>query len=285
MTWLFLLASAVLAGVGVAGVLAPLVRSGRPVERGPDPLEEERRRLMRSLHELEEERLGDELPATAYRELRDETEFRAVAVLRALEAQHGAGAAGRPERIGPTAPRDRRPGRTALTVLVGAAVLAATVPLLAGAIRDRDPGQPITGGALASDTLAFFQQRVRDHPRDLAARLDLARRFMSAGDVRSAVEQYLTALQLDPRNPEARANLGFLLYQAGQPGDGLKQVEEALDVEPGYPEGLYFKGVILLRGLDRPGEAAEALRAYLEAAPFGSRRAEVERLLGEAERG
>lgn len=284
MTWLFLLASAVLAGVAVAGVLAPLVRSGRPAERGPDPLEEERRRLMRSLHELEEERLGGELPATAYRELRDETEFRAVAVLRALEAQDGAGA-GRPERIGPTAPRDRRPGRTALTVLVGAAVLAATVPLLAGAIRDRDPGQPITGGSLAGDPLAFFQQRVRDHPRDMAARLDLARRLMSAGDVRSAVEQYLTALQLDPRNPEARANLGFLLYKAGQPEDGLEQVEEALDVEPGYPEGLYFKGVILLRGLDRPGEATDALRAYLEAAPFGSRRAEVERLLEETERG
>lgn len=284
MTWLLLLASAVLAGVAVAGVLAPLVRSGRPVERGPDPLEEERRRLMRSLRELEEERLGDELPATAYRELRDETESRAVAVLRAQEALDGAGA-GRPGRIGPIEPRDRQPGRTALTVLVGAAVLAATVPLLAGAIRDRDPGQPITGGSLAGDPLAFFQQRVRDHPRDLAARLDLARGLMSAGDVRSAVEQYLTALQLDPRNPEARANLGFLLYQAGQPEEGLEQVEEALDVEPSYPEGLYFKGVILLRGLDRPGEAAEALRAYLEAAPFGSRRAEVERLLEETEPG
>jgi tetratricopeptide (TPR) repeat protein len=283
MTLLVLLASAVLAAVAAAGVLAPFVRSGRAMQRVPDPLEEERRRLMRSLRELEEERLGNELPADAYRELRAETESRAVAVLRALEARDNVGAQ-RSESIASPTPRQRRPGRTALTVLVGAAVVAVTVPVLAGAIRDRGAGQPITGGSVAGNPLAFFQQRVRDHPRDLAARLDLAREYMGAGDVRAAVEQYLTALQLDPRSPEARANLGFLLYLAGQPEDGLEQVEEALEVEPDYPEGLYFKGVILLRGLDRPGEAAVVLRDYLEAAPFGSRRAEVEDLLEEAER-
>jgi tetratricopeptide (TPR) repeat protein len=284
MTLFVLLASAVLAAVAAAGVLAPFVRSARPIEPGRDPLEEERRRLMRSLSELEEERLRDELPAEEYDALRVETESRAVAVLRALEARDGAGA-DTTASLRSTAPRDRRPGRTAATVLVGAAVIAVTVPLLAGAIRDRGAGQPFTGVPVSSDPLAFFQQRVRDHPSDLAARLDLAREYMGVGDLRSAVEQYLTALQLDPKNPEARANLGFLLYQAGQPEDGLEQVEEALEVEPDYPEGLYFKGVILLRGLDRPGEAVAALEAYLEAAPFGSRRAEVEELLEEAKRG
>jgi tetratricopeptide (TPR) repeat protein len=280
MSWIVLLASAVLAAVAAAGVLGPLVGKGRALDPGPDPLEEEGSRLVRSLHDLDEERLGEELPAAAYRELRAETEARAVAVLRALEARDGAGV----EEDTGTAPtsRESRPGRAAAAILVVAAVLAGTVPLLAGALRDRAPGQSITGPSLEGDPVAFFEQRVRDHPRDLAARLDLAQRYMDAGDARSAVEQYLTALQLDPRNPEARANLGYLLYLAGEPEDGLAQVEEALEEEPGYPEGLYFKGVILLRGLDRPDQAATALRAYLEVAPFGSRRAEAQNLLEEA---
>jgi tetratricopeptide (TPR) repeat protein len=283
MSWLVLLASAVLAAVAAAGVLSPLAGRGRAPDPEPDPLEEERRRLLRSLHDLDEERRGGDLPVTVYQELRAETEARAVAVLRALEARAGATA----DQDGPVAapPRESRPGRTAAPVLVIAAVLAGTVPLLAGALRDRPPGQSITGASLEGDPVAFFEQRVRDHPDDLAARLDLARSYMSAGDVRSAVEQYLTALQLDPRNPEARANLGYLLYLAGEPEDGLEQVEDALEVEPGYPEGLYFKGVILLRGLDRPAEAATALRAYLDVAPFGSRRAEAHDLLEEAIRG
>jgi tetratricopeptide (TPR) repeat protein len=283
MTGLILAASAALAAVAAAGVLGPFVGKRRALVGGGDPLEDEGSRLLRSLRDLDEERLSDDLPVAAYRELRAETEARAVAVLRALEARDGASVE---EDAAPreTPRRDSRPARTATVALVLAAVLATTVPLLAGALRDRVPGQAITGGSLPGDALAFFEQRVRDHPRDLAARLDLARRFMAAGDVRSAVEQYLTTLQLDPRNPEARANLGFLLYQAGQPEEGLDQVEDALEVEPGYPEALYFKGVILLRGLDRPGQAAVVLRAYLEAAPFGSRRAEVQALLEEAGR-
>jgi tetratricopeptide (TPR) repeat protein len=284
MSWLILLASAGLAAVAAAGVLGPLVGRGRILVGNPDALEEEGSRLLHSLRDLDDERLADELPVAAYRELRAETEVRAVAVLRALEARDGAKLEEDPT-IPATPRRKSRPARTATVVLVVAAVLATTVPLLAGALRDRVPGQAITGGSLQGDSLAFFEQRARDHPRDLAARLDLARRYRQIGDVRSAVEQYLTALQLDPRNPEARANLGFLLYQAGQPEDGLEQVEDALEEEPGYPEGLYFKGVILLRGLDRPDQAAAALRAYLEAAPFGSRRAEVDALLEEAVRG
>jgi hypothetical protein len=46
---------------------------------------------------------------------------------------------------------------------------------------------------------------------------------------------------------------------------------------------LYFKGVILLRGLHRPSEAAGALRGYLEAAPFGSHRDQARDLLEQAD--
>jgi cytochrome c-type biogenesis protein CcmH/NrfG len=182
--------------------------------------------------------------------------------------------------------RQGRLGRSAALILVSAIVIAALVPLLAQAARERAPGQPITGGVGTTDPddLAFFEERVREHPDDVAARLDLGRRYMDRGDVRSAIRQYVAALELDPDNPEARATLGFLLYLAGEPQEGLASVEEALATDPAYPEGLYFMGVILLHGLDRPEEAATAFRAYLEAAPFGAHRQQVDRLLEEAER-
>jgi tetratricopeptide (TPR) repeat protein len=294
--WVVLLAAAVLAGVAAGGVLRPFGSSRRIVlERLADPLEDERASLLRTLRELDEERALGELPEAAHRALRAETEARAVTVLRALEARDGAGELASGVRA--IRSRDAGDGARAMTasprrralpaVLVGVALLGLTIPLLARAVTNRTAGEPITGfGQGASGTanqLVPFEQRVAEHPRDLAARLDLAERYMDAGNTSGAVAQYLVALQIDPRNAEAQAKLGFLLYQSGKVEEGLRAVNGALAVDPTYPEALYFKGVILLRGLDRPAEAAEAFRAYLRAAPFGSRRGEVQQLLDEAE--
>lgn len=227
MTWVVLLASAVLAAVAAAGVLRPFVGPAPPrVDPVEDPIE---------------------VPQ------------------------------GGPDRRG-----------TMVVILVAAALVAGTVPLLAGAVADRAPGGSITGGTStnsAGGPLSFFERRVSENPGDLAARLDLAQRYLEAGEVRRATDQYLAALELDPANAEARAGLGYVLYLSGKPEEGLHWVEEALEVVPDYPEALYFKGVILLRGLNLPAEAAEALRAYLEAAPFGGHRSEVEQLLAEADGG
>jgi tetratricopeptide (TPR) repeat protein len=296
--WFVLLAAAVLAGVAAGGILRPF-GSGRTVvmERLADPLEDERAGLLRTLRELEDERARGELTEATYRSLRGETERRAVAVLRALEAREGAG-----ELIsGVRALRDASsedgvvkraaaaPSRRNVlpAVLIGVAVLGLSVPLLARALSNRTSGEPITGFTQggSADSLALFERRVADHPRDLAAHLDLAERYLATGKTAAAAAQYLVALQIDPRNAEAQARLGFLLYQGGKAEEGLRAVDTALAVDPSYPEALYYKGVILLRALGRPADAAEAFRAYLAAAPFGARRTEVQQLLNEASSG
>jgi tetratricopeptide (TPR) repeat protein len=295
MTWVVLLAAAALAGVAAAGVLRPFGR-GRTValERLADPLEDERAGLLRALRDLEEERATGELEEHSYRALRLETETRAVAVLRALEARDGAGqlSAGLKTLRAPAdgngpAAAVRPRTRFALLATVGLAGLAVALlaVLLAAALRTRGPDQPITGGGGISNqsALAFFQERVADHPRDVAARLDLAEQYLDSGNVQGAIAQYLAALSIEPRNPEAHAELGFLIYRSGKPEDALRTVEQALDVQPNYPQALYYKGVILLRGLNRPADAAPAFRAYLAAAPYGALRAEVQDLLKEAE--
>jgi tetratricopeptide (TPR) repeat protein len=296
MTWVILIASAVLAGVAVAGVLRPF---GGPrqetLEKLADPMEDERLSLLRSLKDLDDEKAVGALGEDDYRALRTETEARAISVLRAIEARDGAGrlapelrairskAAGNGKRSPEPRPSRRR---TILAILAGGLVVAVAVPLLLSALKPRSAGAPITGGIpTGSDPsgLAFFEQRVADHPQDVAARLDLAQRYFEAGDVKDAVNQYLEALKLDPKSAEAHAYLGYVLYLAGKADEGLQNVDQALQVDPTYPEALYFEGLILLKGLNRPTDAATAFQAYLDAAPFGSRREEVEQLLKEAQ--
>lgn len=298
MTLVVLVAAAVLAGVAAAGVLWPFGRNRHlTLERLADPLEDERVSLLRSLRELDAERAAGALAEEDYLELRGETRARAVAVLRALEAREGTGelAVGLRELRSPGASNGqaaRRAGRRsvrALPALVAGLVLVGViVPLLISAMGDRTSGDPFTGGVQMPDppgdptSVPFREQRVQDHPQDIAARLDLAQAYQESGNVDAAVGQYLAALAIDPDSAEAHAQLGFLVYQAGRPEEGLVEVERALAVEPDYPEALYFKGVILLNGLRRPAEAAEPFRAYLENSPFGARRAEVEDLLERA---
>jgi tetratricopeptide (TPR) repeat protein len=295
-TWVVLLAAAALAGVAAGGVVRPFGR-GRALtlERLTDPLEDERAGLLRALRDLDDERATGGLEEAAYRALRGETEARAVAVLRALEARDGAGTLGAelrslkpPATSGNGADAGARPSPRKLLAMAGVAGLAVAIiaVLLAGALRTRAPGQPITGGVgngTSISALAFFQKRVSDHPRDLAARLDLAVQYLGSGDVQGAIAQYLVALQIDPTNPEAHAELGFLIYRAGKAEDGLRTVQQALNVKPDYAQALYYKGVILLRGLNRPTDARDAFRSYLRAAPYGALRSEVEALLKEAE--
>ncbi len=219
--------------------------------------------------------------------LRKDAEARAVAVLRAIDARDEVSelAVGLRElrRAGRGVPGAEAPtGRRSPLLpglLVGAAVLAVAVPVLAHALAPREGGQPLTGSLPAARSVDFYERRVRDHPRDAAARLDLAARYLAAGDDAAASDQYLAVLRLDPANAEAEASLGYLLYRAGRPQEAMRAERRALRTDPAYPEALYYEGVILFRGLHRPDRAAAPLEAYMSAAPFGSHRADVRDML------
>ena len=298
MTGVVISVCVLLAAVAAVGVLRPFGRRVQPLDPLPDAVEEERRSALRALRDLERDRESGSIEEEEYASLRAETEARAVATLRSVNAR-GAASAVKPRSPAQppwsgngsgSAPRRRR---LLPTVLVGGLVVAAVVSVLLSTARTRTPGQPFTGGIPGSTTDAgsttaaveFFEQRVRQYPRDLAARLDLAERYLQSGRIRPAIDQYLAALQIDPGNTEARATLGFVVFRAGRTEQGLRIVNQALATDPAYPEALFYKGVILLQGMRRPGPAADAFNAYLRAAPFGARRAEARRLLTQAQGG
>jgi cytochrome c-type biogenesis protein CcmH/NrfG len=298
---LTLLGAVGLTAIAAVAVLWPYHRgSAAALQRLVDPLEDERRRALRQLRDLDEDRAADKLDETGYRKARAEAEAGAVAVLRALEAREGTGelAAGlrevrRPAPAGASgAPGGQRPGRRRLrragAALAGLAVAGAVVALLPGAVGDRGTGQTITGQAAApggtapgpgAAPLASLEQRAREHPGDVAARLALAEGYLDAERLREATLEYLGVLRLQPGNVEAKTRLGLLLFRAGLPEPGLRSVEQALATDPGYPEALYARGIILFMGMGQPKAAVPSLRAYLRAAPFGAHRDLVEQLL------
>lgn len=277
MTALLVLGSLLLAAVAGVGVLRPFLRPESWATEPPsDPLQDEQRSLLQALRDLDEDRAAGRLPEHAYRTLRAETEARAVGVLEALERRDGHGdlAAGLRE----LRPRPSVPGAPGRRILVAVATLAAVAvvvaPLLGSALRGREPGAPVTGD-VGGEPVSFFEQRVRDHPEDLAARLDLAEAYLARDDIQAAARQYGAALDIDPNNLEARVQVAGLLFRLGDTSGARSHVKAALDIDPRYPQALYLLGVILQDGLGKTEKAEEAFRAYLDAAPYGSYRDEV----------
>jgi tetratricopeptide (TPR) repeat protein len=168
----------------------------------------------------------------------------------------------------------------AVAVLIGGTVVAVLVASLA---RDAEPQAPAAApNATSQDPLTFFEQRVKDHPDDLAARLDLAHRYLDAGMTEKALSEYAVALDMDPDDAEALAHVGLIFFQAERYDDALRYVDHALKTDPRYPEALFIRGVILLRGLHRPQDAITAFETYLDAAPFGVERETAKNLIAEA---
>jgi cytochrome c-type biogenesis protein CcmH/NrfG len=297
---LTLLAAVGLTAIAAVAVLWPYQRgSAAALQRLADPLEDERRRALRQLRDLDEDRGAGKLDEAGYRDARAEAEARAVAVLRALEAREGTGElAGSLREVRRPAPSGatRRPGgrlpgrrwpRRAVAALVGVVVVAGAAALLDGAVGDRGTGQLTTGQAATGDapgspgaaSLEALERRVREHPGDVAAHLTLAERYLDAGRLKEATLGYLGALKLDPGNVEANTQFGLLLFRSGLPEPGLRSVEQALAADPRYPEALYAKGLILFMGLRQPKAAVPSLRTYLQVAPFGEHRDLAEQLL------
>ena len=281
-----------LALIAGAGVISGFMReSPAPIEPLVDPLEDRRAALLGSLADLEDTHAQGALDEAEYLRLRERTESRMARVLRAIDRRDAppragggtstavAEAGGHATMPVPGAePRAVPPW--AVAVLIGGTVVAVLVASLA---RDAEP-QVLAAGpkAAAQDPLTFFERRVKDHPDDLAARLDLAHRYLDAGMAEKALSEYAVALDLDPDDAEALAHVGLILFQTERYDQALQYVDHALRTDPRYPEALFIRGVILLRGLHRPRDAITALEAYLDAAPFGVERQAARDLIAQA---
>ncbi|MGH8975854.1 MAG: tetratricopeptide repeat protein [Acidimicrobiia bacterium] len=260
-------------------------------------LESERDFLLRSIDDLEAERAAGNLEDDRYRSLRDDYTTRAAAVLRSIEE----GADARPA---PPALSWRRRLLTAIGIVAFAGVAAV---LLAGALGQRLPGGSATGNA-QSDRRQALEAQVRQHPDSAPAHLAYARYLLDAGEVAGAVAEFDTAARLDPGNPEPAAYGGWLVFlaarsesgdpQAAKPPSGdvkdtgdvaseltaaaLRRLDQAVAADPDYPDAHFFRGMVLLRGVNDPAGAATEFERYLALVPEGPQSEQVRQLLDAA---
>jgi hypothetical protein len=292
-----------LSAVAVAGVAAGFRRRDPVLIEGPtDPLEDRRLTLLRSLADLEESWRSGALDETEYVRLRRETEGGIARLLRAIDARSIAAQWSAITRDGRRASFRAAVGDTAASggdvvpvpasgrvpPWVVAVLLVGTVGsvVVTGLLRNAEPEVSPTAPSVAGDDpYAFFEDRVERQPNDVAARLDLAHRYLDAGRIEESLAEYAVVLELDPDDAEANAHVGMILYLSDRPESALESVDRALEAAPDYPEALFFRGVIQLCGLDRPNASIASFERYLEAAPFGAERETVQDLIADAEEG
>jgi hypothetical protein len=180
--------------------------------------------------------------------------------------------------VAPTRTTSGAPARAAAAVATPSAPASAPASARADAPTSAQaPPNQLTDEQLAAISTALT--RVRAKPRDVAAHLDLARAYAGADQAQLSTVEYLAVLRLDKANPEANSALALVALAAGKPTEGKRLVDAVLAAHPRYPDALYTRGLIYLMGLHRAAPGVRDLRAYLEAAPYGSHRPAVETLL------
>ena len=127
------------------------------------------------------------------------------------------------------------------------------------------------GNALARsgrlpEALDQYETALKLDPQDAVLQYDFGNALLQARRVPEAIAHYRSALWLRPEYPEAHGNLGVALLTGGQVPEAIAQLEIALQEEPASPDVHYNLASALLRS----GRAAEAIphyRAVLRRAP------------------
>jgi hypothetical protein len=222
--------------------------SGRQLDRLAE-LEEERRYLLRSLKDLESERVAGDVDDVDYETLKNGYTVRAASVLRQIE--HGQSA------LAPKAQRNWK-----RTIVVSLAVLAFAVAVgaaLASAFGERGASDEITGFSPADDARTTLAN---------------ARAALGGGDFARAQALFISAdqdeISRDNDNAEARTYVGWTTallanqtaINSDEPIDqrqldiSLLALKQSISIDPTFADPYCFVAIIEFNFLD---DAAAAL--------------------------
>ena len=231
---------------------------GKPDADDLAALEEERRFLLDSLRDLDDQRAAGDIDEGDYESLHEDYTARAAAVLHRIEeaekrAPGGGAAPARPgaRRSGhgpaPQGRRARRPRRTALSLVVILGVASVAGVAVAVFSGERVPGQSSTGIDLSGP----------------AGRLAEAHTLETEGRAADALKLYDSVLKEDPANIEALTYKGWLLARAGLTDPAMTALDQAVALNPRYPDAHFFRGMVLYQGRQDPAGAVLEFEAFL----------------------
>ena len=130
-----------------------------------------------------------------------------------------------------------------------------------------------------------YEEAIRLDPRDWESRFNYAICAERFGESEVAIKQYRIALGINPKAWPAALNLARIYELAEDPRRALAWIDSALESSAEVAD-LHLRRGYLLARLERPIEAKNALRKFLELAPSDDpRRAEVMALLPEHDSG
>jgi cytochrome c-type biogenesis protein CcmH/NrfG len=275
-----------------AALVAPFLGAGRRASTFPlADRTESARPLLRRLRDLDDDLASGRVREADHLRLRGDLERQAADALRDESLpvrRHRPIAARNPGREAATPARSRWI-RLGAGIAVAALAAAGTPALLRGAVDQRPSQTPAIGGPAAAtgdapsrDALAEVEaavQKVKRHPGQAAAHVELARAYTAVGQPQLAAVEYLAATRLDPTDAEANTALAMVAYQAGSVRRADALLSRTLHEHPGYPEALYTRGLVRAMGLHQPTAAARDLKAYRRAAPHGVHRTTVSTVL------
>ncbi|OLT13454.1 hypothetical protein BJF79_20625 [Actinomadura sp. CNU-125] len=134
-------------------------------------------------------------------------------------------------------------------------------------------GDVLLAQGRVEDAFVEYEQAVRRQPSDLDALEGYARAQWHLGHLANARTAYERILQTDPGNVSALAARGELLAELRHPREAMSDLERviALGPDPARLEDLRSARALALAQLGRGDEAAEELRAAIEANPHNAR--------------
>lgn len=111
------------------------------------------------------------------------------------------------------------------------------------------------------DPITLFSRALEVSGPTTIALDHLGAEFFARGDTEKAIEQFQSAINLNPAYPDAHNNLAAALFQTGKRDEAFRHFDEALMLDPHYARAYYNYGNALFRS----GDIARAAERYWEA--------------------
>ncbi len=219
-----------------------------PVRRKLDPdalvaLEEERDFLLKSLEDLERERVAGDIDDGDYAALNDDYTARAADVIRAIDNRNELAASTRPARSWK---------RGALTLGLVAILGIGTGWFVFRDAGTRAPGQGLTGDVRQDSANLIL--RAQGYTGQASAALQAGDSDKALAQYELAIQSYDKALELSPSNAEALTYRGWVLHTIATNSEASIAaqldiqarvfIDEAIASDPTYADARVFRAIL-----------------------------------------
>ncbi|MBI5206044.1 MAG: tetratricopeptide repeat protein [Nitrospirae bacterium] len=128
-------------------------------------------------------------------------------------------------------------------------------------ITRKSPFKPRPHGALAAQyedrglldkAIQEYSTAVLLNPRDALAHFNLANICYNAGYLDKALEHYQAVVAINPNLPHTHQNIGFIYYRQGRYPEALHAFQNAIKLKPDLPQAHYYVNLISQQSNKRP---------------------------------